>query len=336
MQVSEVERGKSDSAGIEISDVYARRPPDYAVYRTPERVLIHFADDQEREQAQRTALARLNPIRGEINGLIDDWRTSKNPARKLKAMRYDRRVGDALILAFEQDVVSAELLLAQIKKDIIEERTSWARFSYLMFASAAAIVIIAIAATIISDLVWAGFPVESWKQWFAAGTGTVGAFFSIAIGIRGRTILTDLRNRDNALDAVLRVVIGAIAATLLVCLMQSKAVTLQIGEAKPDATDYPQWLYWLIIAFIGGFSERLVPDLLGKIATETPNQGLPRTTAPARPSSAAPLPPAAEVVARDQAEDDDACLTDHGVQPNQVTSDSQLPPATGGVAGTRP
>ena len=73
-----------------------------------------------------------------------------------------------------------------------------------------------------------------------------------------------------------------------------------------------------------------------KIATETPNQGLPRTTAPARPTSAAPLPPAAEAAARDQAEDDDACLTDHGVQPNQVTADSQLPPATGGVAGARP
>src|SRR5262245_17579262 len=89
MLVSEVERGKSDAAGTEISDVYARRPPDYAIYRTCDRVLIHFADDQKREQAQRSALVRLNPIRGEINGLIDDWRASSNPNRKMKGMRYD-------------------------------------------------------------------------------------------------------------------------------------------------------------------------------------------------------------------------------------------------------
>lgn len=345
MLVSEVEKDKIDSAGAKICDVYARRPPDYAVYRTQERVLIHFADDRDQEQVQRSAMAKLNPIRGEINGLVDGWR--RQQSMQSEANRYERRVGDALILAFEQDLAGAELLLTQIKKDVIDERTSWARFLYLIYSFAAVIVMVAILALLNSEMFGRNgydFPAESWNLWFGAGTGAVGAFFSIAIGIRSRTILTDLHKLNNFMDAVLRVIIGSIAAALLVCLVQSGAVTVQIGEAKLDAAGGTTWLYVMIIAFVGGFSERLVPDLLGKITTESNNAA----SAVARPAagagsagsaaggiSAAPAAAAAAEHAAGDEHEHDACLSEIEIKPEEITPDSQLPAAVGGVASAR-
>jgi hypothetical protein len=339
MLVSEVERNKKDSAGAQIREVYARRPPEYAIYRTDERVAIHFADDREQEQAQRSALVRLNPIRGEINGLIDGWR--QRESLRAKALCYDRRVGDALTLAFEQDVASAELLLTQIRTDIVDERMARARFLYLIYSFAAVALAIAIFAFMNSGSLYS-FPAQSWNLWFGAGVGAVGAFFSIAIGIRGRTILTDMHKLNNGMDAVLRVVIGSIAAALLVCLVQSRAITFEIGAAKLDESGVV-WLYVTIIAFIGGFSERLVPDLLGKIAAEPNNANTAASgAAPAAgpvaagaSAAAAPAIAAASEHAADHEREHDACLSEIDLAPGETTPDSELPAAVGGVATAR-
>jgi hypothetical protein len=44
--VAGVELKRDDAAGTPIFAVYARRPPDYAVYRTAERVVVQYADDE--------------------------------------------------------------------------------------------------------------------------------------------------------------------------------------------------------------------------------------------------------------------------------------------------
>lgn len=335
--VEAIEKDKPDAAGVAVCEVYARRPPRYAVYRTSDRVLIHFADDETIVDSQRTALAPLNPLRGEINGLIDTWRSSSNPPLQMKAKGYDRRVADALIFGLDQDVGGAVALLAEIKKDIIEERTSWARFHYLMMASAVAAIAVALSC-------WLGnhdaFDAESRNLWIAAGTGAVGAFFSIAIGIRNRTVLTDLRQRDNSLDALLRIVIGSIAAVVLIALVLAKAVSFDIGGAK--LVNEPVWLYILIVAFVGGFSERLVPDLLAKAAAEPSDASkLASTTmasTPASPPSSAKTPVAISAVptdASDQAHGPDCCLSGTPIEANEATPDTELPQASGGIAASR-
>lgn len=338
MLVAAIVKGGKDAADVVICEVYARRPPDYAVYSTNERVLVHFSDLRDLEQTQRSALAQLNPLRGEINGLVDGWRTSSDPKLQAKARRYDRRVGDALTVGLEQDVASAAQLLTEIKKDIIDERTSWARFFYLIVASIAVAVAILIFSVL--SIPCLGLPPASYDLLFAAAIGAVGAFFSIAIGIRNRTILTDLRTRDNSLDAVLRVVIGSIAATLLVCFVLSGAVTLTIGSA--NLAHDPAWLYLLIVAFIGGFSERMVPDLLAKAAADPASVTTPRSpssvaaNAPAqKPTSVVAAAAAVGVMAAGPDEDQDHCLCNLAMQPAEATPDTELPAATGGVAVPR-
>ncbi|MDT7951080.1 MAG: hypothetical protein RQ966_06195 [Acetobacteraceae bacterium] len=268
MLVSEVKVGGVDPAGVEITDVYKKSAPHYAIYRTASRVLAHYADDEVEAKAQSANLAPLNPIRGEINGLIDGWRAG-GPKQLAKAVHFDRRVADALSVALENDTTGALDVLKIVKTDIIDERTSWSRFVYLLAAFAASAIVILVVWLVLNR--WSevgGIPSNpaAWLLWFSLTGGTIGAFFSIAIGIRNRTVLTDLHLRDNVADAVLRVVIGAIAASVLVSLLKLKAVSFSLGTLSVGDTVDGAWLSALVVAFAGGFSERLIPDLLEKTA----------------------------------------------------------------------
>ncbi|MGP1282445.1 MAG: hypothetical protein ACTS1X_05670 [Parasphingopyxis sp.] len=356
MKVAEIALDGRDSTGAEIRAVYVKNPPHYAIYRTDQRVLVHFADEDEDNRRQREKIAPLSPLRGEVRGLIDGWHGSKYASFHAKAVRFDRRVSDALVMGLEGSVENAAALLATIKDDIIAERTSWARFYYMLIGAGTVIAVILLALLLASTI-----NVETANPLlFATGTGALGAFFSIAIGLRSRTILTNLQMRDNASDAILRIVIGAIAAALLVCLFQTETVSiLRFGDGSLtlDAANY-DWRVVTVVGFIAGFLERLVPDLLGKASfgnAQTgapPNSGLTPTASPAPavlpalpvPSRApAPSPPgprspmADPVVGETEAESDrmddeiDACLCDAPVEEERATADRDLPLAVGGV-----
>lgn len=80
-------------------------------------------------------------------------------------------------------------------------------------------------------------------------------------------VLLNLITRDNISDAVLRLIIGVIAAGVLYLLLHSDLDTITIAGAKlsGDALTREKAV---VIGFIAGFLERLVPDLLaGPTAT---------------------------------------------------------------------
>jgi hypothetical protein len=176
----------------------------------------------------------------------------------------------------------------------------------------------------------------------ASSGGTLGAFFSIALAIRTRTVLPDLQRVGNLVDAGLRIMIGFIAAGVLYALMRTGVVTLMLGDAKLIG-DQSSWLYVLLIGFVAGFSERFVPDLLAKVGTSTDAHTGDASLPPPPPTPASAPSPVVEASNEGEtpAEDDDPhapdaqadhCVSDVELADHEITTDAELPAASGGVA----
>lgn len=140
---------------------------------------------------------------------------------------------------------------------MIVDRKSRARFLYLISASLAALIFTI--ALVIVCLIRHSPSIE-----YGVAGGILGAFFSISIGIRSRTIRTDLHWRDNTSDAVLRVAVGMIAGFVIVCLYRLEFID---WLKFPQSLASSSWMPNFILGFLGGFAERLIPDLLSKVAS---------------------------------------------------------------------
>ena len=107
----------------------------------------------------------------------------------------------------------------------------------------------------------------------AAAFGALGALFSIAIGIRKRAIQPDMQNRDNVIDAILRVMIGVVSAVILFSLLRSQLVTLSFGPKQASFGTGPdtEMHVAIVIAFVAGFAEMLVGDYLTRAVIKEPD-----------------------------------------------------------------
>jgi hypothetical protein len=344
MNVADLCLDKPDSAGKQITAFYGRKSPDYAVYRTNERVVVHYADDTALAAAQRKHMAPLNPLRGEISGLIDGWRAPGTPFTK-RAEAYERRVADALIVCLEDDYRGAEAHLLTIRQDVLAERVSRARRLYLGSAvgcALAALVLVGFATTVAD---FTGGTVDPWR---GAASGAVGALFSVAVGMQGRTIQPDLFSLNNFVDAALRILIGFIAGAIFLSMLHSGAVEFNFGRQSSNPEEALGWAVVLVAGFVAGFSERMVSDILGQAAgkavvaavapaSRAPGEGptkpappapqLPHDNGVAGATLAAPEPP-------DPHGSTDHCASDAHLKDGdpEVTDDEDLPPASGGVA----
>ncbi len=358
--IADIVIGKIDFSGLEITDVYSKVTNTYAVYANTQRIMVQYSDDASLAKDQRLALAHLAPLRGEINGLIDGWRVSRFAGNRSRAKRFDRRTADALVVALQGDQASAETLLAAIKADIADERSSLGRAQYITIAAISALIIFVLfwmltPSEIDADTSRLGAFVSHNSLWLSTGVGSLGALFSIAMGIRGRDIQTDLRLRDNVVDAVLRVIIGAIAAFILFSLIKSKLISFSVGgtpvllavSGTTVTAEMAQHMS-IVAAFLAGFSERLVGNFLGSAAlVANPASGAAAEKAEDKDRSKNkgadeknplgvtvgddPVGQKADAGAADDAHSVDNCLCDTHLDESELTTDEELPQAAGGV-----
>jgi hypothetical protein len=338
-KVEDLQIGKPGATGNKVENIYARRAPRYAVYATAERLVVQYADDDALQEKQRVDMAQVSALRNDIGSLLAGWRTSSDPDLNSNAKYYDYRLAEGLAAVLDGNLAGGQAALQATKDDIIAERTSWARFIYLIVASITCTLLIAL--IVLITLPWVRghvfkFPdEEDYRLWLGVASGSVGAFFSVAIAIRTRTILTDLRTRDNSADAVLRIVIGAVAGAVLVDLVLVKALAFAFNGATFDAQTA---ITIMLLGFAAGFSERLVPDLLKKMEDANSSGGKPAGGAASGGTPAATTPAPVAAAPADDAADQgaDACEALHAGAAVQATADEDLPAATGGVAASTP
>jgi hypothetical protein len=240
-----------DGRGLRITQIYAIRSNEYIIYKAGE-VMVHFSDDPNEELKQRKLILPLGRARAELNYLSQGLRCSEVCAHHL---------ANALQLALEGDLDGAKKILSEARSIVVAKRNARGRFQYLTWSYA-------IAAIVIVSLFFA--------RWYwpanvllAAQGGLVGVAFSVALAIRKRAVALDTEPLANVTDGVLRLLIGVISAGVLMCLVKFHIVSRLTSDASNIAfsigptTLEPQMA--LVIGFIGGFLERLVPDLLEKM-----------------------------------------------------------------------
>jgi hypothetical protein len=223
----------------------------YAIYQAGE-VMVHVADDPEKAQAQRKAILSVSSARAEVISLVQGL-----PCREI----CDRQLAYAFQLALDDDIDGAKGTVAAVKAFVLGKRAARGRFQYLKWSYGAAAVLIGL--LFVASRVYP-FQEASSDLWLAAKAGLIGAAFSIALAIRGRTVAFDTDLLDNVTDGTLRLLIGVISAGVLLLLLACGVLpSLKIGDANFGGSALT-WQMVLVIGFVGGFMERLVPDLLEK------------------------------------------------------------------------
>jgi hypothetical protein len=250
-RLKDIQVGKTDSRGLKITQIYAVQTGDYAIYQAGE-VMVQVADDTVRAQALKKSILPLSSTRAEINMLLGGL-----ACREVG----DRQLAYALQLALDNDLEGAKATAASLKTTLVAHRAARGRFQYLKWSYGAAALLIGL--LFVASWFYPE-PTASSNFLLAAKAGLVGAAFSIALAIRGRTVALDTDLLDNVTDGTLRLLIGVVSAGVLLLLLGSGIVpSLKIGDAEFKAGALT-WQMVLLVGFVGGFLERLVPDLLDK------------------------------------------------------------------------
>jgi hypothetical protein len=268
LRIKDIQVNKSDARGLLITHVYAVQSDEYAVYKSGQ-VMVQFADDPEKAQIQRKSILSLSPARGELNSLLQGFKSHEE---------CDHQLAYALQLALDGDVEGAKATIAATKTFVLAKRAAKGRFQYLKWSYGAAAVLIGL--LFLASRAYP-FPDTSSDLWLAGKAGLIGAVFSIALAIRGRTVALDTELLDNVTDGVLRLSIGVIAAGVLLLLLACGILpSLTLGEAKFTGSGLT-WKTVLVIGFVAGFLERLVPDLLEKKNSQANGSNTTLSAAPA-------------------------------------------------------
>jgi len=251
MPIAAVRVGREDARGVAIDQVFAVKEGAYAIYRGPDRMMVHFADDAALANEQRKNLNALAGARAKLAVLTGDLARSR--------AYYDGQIAHALQLALDGEGEKAKKIMVQTVKRAEEERASRGRIQYLLYSlttAAVFLVILGIGYAAVS------FAKPANNLWLAAIGGAIGAVFSMSIAIRSRTVALDLNRNANIADGALRILVGVIAAGVLILLMATNIIPkLQVGGGALTG-EAATWETILLVGFIAGFLERLLPDIL--------------------------------------------------------------------------
>lgn len=271
MSLAELAPGRPDKLGNRVVEIYCRGE-DFCVYRSTLGVYVHFADCRAREREQRRALLPVAPrlcrLRYMSNQMARDrlWRRGSGGF-------YDHEIGEALALALQGTAEDADRLLANGEALAVERLRNENRVAYFLSCVASALLVI-------GALFGAGLGAAAGDPQFqayaaAAAFGAVGAAFSIATGVADLSLAPYQRSAMNSAMGAMRVLIGAVSGAMILLICNATIIgkpVLKLLEKFTEADALGtlgarNWVWIGMLGLLGGFAERLVPNLLGSAAS---------------------------------------------------------------------
>ncbi len=233
--------GEKDAIGETVSHIFMDYE-HYVIYETAEGGVRWTTGEPE-------VAARLSPITDllfEVQALkVTDF---------VRTASVNRQIALALHEAFQGNAAKAESMLAALRARLEKLRAISGRLHYV--ASAVILLIAAGLPALVFGFV--GFPSPLAETiCLVVLFGALGAFLSITIRISGLAVDPDAPALLNWSLGASRIVVGLVAAVFTYALVMSKVV---LGFVSPDNVHA-----LLAIAFVSGFSESFVPNLVGKV-----------------------------------------------------------------------
>lgn len=263
----ELREGQTDKLGHRVEEIFWIGQK-YAVYRSEKGVYVQFSDCPREEAAQRSKFTKISPELCELRYLTYEmrtrafslWRHALPPSSL-----YEHNMAQAVMLVMEEKVDQGMELAKQSLKMAVTRVTNDNTVKYFV----SALLFCALSIAVGSVILW-------WKPSdfvVAAMCGAAGAVFSVAIHLNDFQLHPCQQSEMNHWMACSRIGIGLVSGALLLLL------GLTILKQPIDAlfSGAASWQQAVILGVLGGFAERLVPNLLkqasGKI--EPPAAGTP-------------------------------------------------------------
>ncbi len=245
--------GELDARGVKIKKVFVGITGEYAIYRAEDRIMVAFADDPALAREQRKRLVPIAGLRSKLAYLT--WQVAGEDYAGEDY--YDGQAAHAIQLALDGAEKEAEAVLLDSIALAERERASLGRLQYLKWGAVVSVGLAALLLMVAGQLTG-----DAYNLCLGAVGGVAGAMFSICTAIRSRAVALDLDRRSNITDGVLRILVGTLGAGALILFLTTGVLKdLQFGAVAFSGSTMKMQVV-LVIGFLAGFLERLVPSIL--------------------------------------------------------------------------
>jgi hypothetical protein len=271
--LSQIKIGSIDKLQNSILQIYLCGE-DYKIYRTRQGVNIHFSDCRRREREQR---AKYEQIFNKLSYLrfltsqmfrvpLSDRLSISGGRMRRSGGFYDNQIAEAICLSMEERIKEANETLDRGIDLASSRNTNENRIRYI--AACLAVALLLVLPLWLLYLLSSKWPLpsppDSHHLLLAAGVGALGAVFSISTRVQKLKLHPCEQSVMNYIMGALRVLIGFASGALIFLLATRTEVGKPITALfDPKLTD--SWHGIALLGFFGGFAERLVPFLLGKL-----------------------------------------------------------------------
>jgi hypothetical protein len=236
--------GDLDSFGDKILLVHYSEPDAYIIYETEDRK-VRCAG-----AAVNASLSGKDALHAQLTKYAD--LTTHTPSLKQK---YNSHVAHAVRLALGGDLDASVSVLQGVVDKVTRYLTRRCQFAYLL-----GVLLLSLSIVVVYLIAWVSgrMTPESQRVLACIMFATLGGVMSVAISLRKLEIDKDDEFGVNIFYGGFRIVIAGIAGVIIYYLIEARIVFGFLREAQEANGLY-------IAAFLSGFSEMLVPDLMRQI-----------------------------------------------------------------------